>query len=99
MAASGAVTVLNGFLDKVVVQIINPIILLLVAVAFVVFLWGVVDFIMHAGDEAKRAEGQRAIFWGLIGLVIMFGAYGIINIAAGAFNLGPVHKITNTTTQ
>jgi len=32
---------LNEFLDKVVVQIVNPIILLLVASAFVVFLWGV----------------------------------------------------------
>ena len=82
--------VLNEFLVKVVVQIINPIILLLSAVAFVVFLWGLFQFIWHAGDEAKRVEGRKAILWGIIGLVIIFGAYGIINIALGTFNLGPI---------
>ena len=83
---------LNSFLDKVVAQIINPIILLLAACAFVVFLWGAFEFIAHAGDEAKRSEGKKAIMWGLIGLVIIFGAYGIINIALGTFGLTPISK-------
>jgi hypothetical protein len=81
-------SVLNSFLLKVVTQIINPIILLLSAGAFVVFLWGVFEFVVHAGDQAKRAESKKAILWGLVGLVIIFGAYGIINIALGAFSLG-----------
>ncbi len=78
---------LNSFLSRVVVQIINPIILLLAAAAFVVFLWGVFEFIKGAGDETKRVEGRRAILWGLLGLVIIFGAYGVINIALGSFSL------------
>ncbi len=86
--------VLNEFLQKVVVQIINPIILLLIAGAFVVFLWGVFEFIRQAGDEGKREEGKSAIFWGLIGLVIIFGAYGIINLALGTFGISPIHKIS-----
>ena len=88
-------SVLNTFLDKVVVQVINPIILLLAAAAFVVFLWGVFEFIKGAGDEGKREEGRRAIMWGIIGLVIIFGAYGIINIALGTFNIrliGPLSR-------
>lgn len=80
-------SVLKAFLGKVVAQIINPIILLLSAVAFVVFVWGVFEFIRKAGDEKARGEGKQAIFWGLIGLVIIFGAYGIINVALGTFNL------------
>jgi len=86
--------VLDAFLGKVVVQIINPIILLLAATAFVAFLWGVFNFIAHAGDEGKRVEGRTAIFWGLIGLVIIFGAYGIINLALGTFGISPITKIT-----
>lgn len=81
---------LNAFLDKVITQIVNPLILLLATVAFIVFLWGVFEFIAHAGDEGKRAEGKSAIFWGLIGLVIIFGAYGIINIALNTFNITPL---------
>ncbi len=86
--------VLNQFLGKVVVQIINPIILLLAAAAFVLFLWGVFEFIKGAGDEGKRAEGKQAILWGIIGLVIIFGAYGIINIALGTFNIAPIQRIS-----
>lgn len=89
-------SVLNGFLAKVVTQIVNPIILLLVAAAFVTFLWGVFEFIRNADDETKRTEGQHAILWGLVGLVIMFGAYGIINIATATFNLQKVEPITNS---
>ncbi len=85
---------LNAFLAKVVVELVNPLILLLAAGAFVAFIWGVFEFIRNAGDETKRSEGRRAIFWGLIGLVIIFGAYGIINIALGTFNLQPIRKIS-----
>lgn len=84
----------NQFLGKVIVQIINPIILLLAACAFVLFLWGVFEFIAHAGDETKRAEGKQAILWGLVGLVIIFGAYGIINIALGTFGIPLIAPIT-----
>lgn len=79
---------MNAFLDRVVEQIVNPLILLLGAAAFIVFIWGVFVFIKDAGDENKREEGRHAIMWGLIGLVIIFGAYGILNLAAATFNLG-----------
>ena len=79
--------VLNKFLGKVVVEIINPIILLLAGAAFILFLWGVFEFIKGAGDSSKREEGRRAILWGLVGLVIIFGAYGIINLALKPFGL------------
>lgn len=85
---------LNSFLDKVVIEIINPIILLLSAGAFVVFLWGVFVFIKESGNETERTKGKSAILWGLVGLVIIFGAYGIINLALGTFNLGTVQSIT-----
>jgi len=83
---------LNKFLAKVVTQIIDPVILLLSAGAFVVFLWGVFEFVVHAGDTTKREEGRKAIFWGLIGLIIIFGAYGIINVVMGTFDLGTIQQ-------
>ncbi len=78
---------LNDFLARVVIEIVNPLILLLTAVAFVLFLWGIFEFIRNAGDETKRSEGRRAIQWGLVGLVVIFGAYGIINVALNTFGL------------
>ena len=78
-------TQLNSFLAKVVTQIINPLILLIAAAAFVVLVWGIFEFVRHAGEETKRAEGKSAIFWGLIGLVIIFGVFTILNIALDTF--------------
>ena len=86
--------VLYKFTGKVVVQIINPIILLLAAGAFVVFIWGGYQFVAHAGDATKREEGRSALLWGLVGLVVIFGAYGIINLVLGWTGLNPIQKIS-----
>ncbi len=82
-------SVLYAFVGRVAAQIINPIILLLAAAAFILFIWGVFEFIRQAGDATKREEGRKAILWGLVGLAIIFGAYGIIDMAIGSFNLSP----------
>lgn len=85
-------SVLSRFLDNVVIEIINPIILLLSAAAFVVLVWGIFQFIYHAGDATKRAEGREAILWGFVGMVVIFGAYGIINVALDTFDLGKINQ-------
>jgi hypothetical protein len=84
--------VLNQFLLKVVTQIVNPLIMLLSTGAFIVFLWGVFEFVVHAEDAVKRKEGKQAILWGLIGLVVIFGAYGLINVVLGTFDLGTIQS-------
>lgn len=65
----------------------NPIITLITLAAFVVFIWGVVEFIQGAGNEEKRKTGQQHILWGLIGLVIVFGARAIIQILANTIGV------------
>ncbi len=68
----------DAFLVKVENAILNPLIELMVLAAFVVFVWGVVEFIQGAGNDEKRKTGQQHIIWGIIGLVIIFGARAII---------------------
>lgn len=85
-------SVLNAFLAKVTTEIINPLMLLMAAVAFVVFLWGIFLFIKNGGEAGKQEEGRRAIMWGLIGMVIIFGVYGLLNIALTTFGLDSIQK-------
>jgi len=80
---------LHEFLGKVENAIINPLITLIALGAFVIFLWGVVEFIRDSADAEKRKKGQQHIMWGLIGLVIIFAARAIIAIAAHTFGLTP----------
>ena len=75
------------FFDNVKTYIVNPIITLLALAAFVVFVWGVVDFIRSADDAEKRKTGQQHMIWGIVGLVIIFGANAIIAILKNTFGL------------
>lgn len=61
-------------------EIINPLITVIALAAFVVFVWGVVDFIRGADNEEKRKIGQQHMIWGIIGLVILFGAQAILQL-------------------
>jgi hypothetical protein len=80
----------HTFLHKVEIAIINPIITLLGLAAFVLFVWGVVEFIANAGNEEKRKIGQQHMIWGIVGLVIMFGARAIVAILTNTFGIpGP----------
>lgn len=75
------------FLDKVKENIVDPIITLIALAAFVVFVWGVVDFIRGADDAEKRKTGQQHMVWGIIGLVIIFGTNAIIALIKTTFGL------------
>lgn len=59
--------------------IINPIISLLIALAVVVFLWGVWQTFGSLSVEDKK-EGTEHIMWGVIGLFIMVSAIGILHV-------------------
>lgn len=77
---------LDKFIAVLLEQIVMPLITLLAVIAFAVFVWGVVQMIMAAGDEEKRTTGQKHILWGIIGLVILFGASGIVAFLGDTVN-------------
>ena len=72
-------------LQKFYTAIIQPTILLLFALAFLVFFWGIFQMVKGADNEEEVKKGKRNLLWGLVGLVIMFGASGVIAIIKGTF--------------
>lgn len=68
------------FIGKVQDNILTPIITLLALAAFVIFIWGVLEFIAGSDNEEKRKAGQQHMIWGIIGLVIIFGANAIVSL-------------------
>jgi hypothetical protein len=68
------------FITKVQDNILTPIITLLSLAAFLIFLWGIVEFIAGADNEEKRKAGQQHMLWGIIGLAIIFGANAIVSL-------------------
>ena len=71
---------MEAFIGKVDTLIINPLILLLFALAVVYFLYGVLEFIMNQENEEKKTTGKSHMIWGIIGITIMMGVWAILGI-------------------
>ncbi len=70
----------EGFVDYLGCLLARSVVPVLFALAFVVFLWGVVQFIMNSADEGERAKGKQFMLWGIIGLFVMFTVWGLVSI-------------------
>lgn len=54
---------------------------LVFALTFIVIIWGVVKaWIIHGGDTEKIQEGRMIALWGVLGLAVMAGLWGLIAI-------------------
>jgi hypothetical protein len=76
-----------NFVEKVNEIILFPLITLLMGIALLLFLYGCFEYIKESDDANAREAGKAHILWGIIGMVIMLVAYGILGIAAGTFGL------------
>ncbi|MDD5165513.1 MAG: hypothetical protein PHG25_03205 [Candidatus Pacebacteria bacterium] len=64
--------------DPIFAHIVNPLILLMFAVAIIVFVWGVVQMMMNGDDSDARTKGRNHMLAGIVGITIMISAWGII---------------------
>ena len=71
---------IDSLILKINKVIINPAIGFIFAVALATFLFGVVEFILKKESDEGRATGKQHMLWGIIGMAIMLGAFGIINL-------------------
>lgn len=60
--------------------ILNPIIVLMFAVAVLVFLYGLFEYFLHGDSSDSRETGTKHMMSGVIGLFIMVSVFGIINL-------------------
>jgi hypothetical protein len=72
-----------------IIGVINTILVpVLIAIAFIVFLWGVYKyFIWGAANESEKADGRKFAMWGIIGFVIILSLWGLVNLVMGTFGL------------
>lgn len=72
-----------------VTQIINGVLVPLVfAIAFIVFIWGIFQYLILGGhDDEVREKGKQLMLFGLIGFFLMVSVWGLVNILVGTFNL------------
>ena len=64
--------------NPIMTYIVGPIVMLMFAVAIIVFVWGVVEMLMKGDDSSARDKGRNHMLAGIIGIFIMVSAWGII---------------------
>lgn len=67
-------------------NILNSLVPLLLALAVVYFVWGVVRFMIADAEEAKT-KGKNQIIYGIIGLAVIIGLWGLVNLVTSTFGL------------
>ena|SRR3989344_6606376 len=78
---------LGTLFNYVTCTISNTVIPLIFAIAVVIFIWGVVQFILNSDEEAKRAKGKQFMIWGIIALTVMIGMWGLVGILGNTFDI------------
>src|SRR3989344_4619806 len=71
---------LQSFVEKIYENIFNPFVLLVGALALIIFLWGVIEFIARSDSDEAVGTGKRHMVWGIIGLLIILSVWGIMNL-------------------
>lgn len=68
--------------------IIQALIPIVIGLGVLVFLWGVLKYVLNSSDAGK-AEGRTFMLWGIIALFVMVSVWGLVNILRDSLNLNP----------
>ena len=90
--------VANQLVMRFTTYVIDPAIKILLAAAFFLFMYGLVEFLWNLDKGGEQDEGKQHMLWGVIGFFVMVSAAAIITIlmntfgldASGTFNSGDV---------
>lgn len=86
----------NSFLNNLNSLIINPLIRLLFALAIAYFLYGVFVFLTNADNENERTAGKNHMLYGVVGLTVMMGVWGILNLVLNTLNIQGIDPESGT---
>ncbi|MCE9549267.1 pilin, partial [Candidatus Nomurabacteria bacterium] len=75
-------------------SLLNAIVPVLVALGVVYFVWGVVQYVVGDNEEAKKKGRDRVIF-GIIGLALIIGLWGIVSLVINTFDIGQNISVVN----
>lgn len=87
---------LDQVLLKINYYIINPIIRVMFAIAFIVFVYGIIEYVLKKDSVNAKEQGRQHMMWGLIGLAIMSSVFFIIRILVTTFGLDEVEVDEST---
>ena len=68
-------------------KVVDALIPFFLAIAVVVFIYGVIMYVLKAGDPEGRKNAQGYIIYGIIGIVVILSIYGIVALIQGTLGI------------
>lgn len=87
-ASTCTATGLNGVLCKIN-ELLGTVLPIMVSLGVIYFIWGMVQYFIADGEEAKKT-GRDRIIYGIIGLAVIVSIWGLVNIIVTTFGIGGV---------
>lgn len=80
---------LGGVLSKIQ-DLLGSILPIIVSLGVLYFIWGMVQYFIADGEEAKNS-GKDRIIYGIIGLAVIVSIWGLVNLLVVTFDVGGVN--------
>lgn len=70
----------TNMVGKILSNGINIFLITGIIISVLIIIWGGINWITSGGDKQKLASAKARITWAIIGLIIMFTSFAIINM-------------------
>lgn len=81
--------------DGVFTRITNTVLYVVGAISVLMLIWGGLRYIISGGDSKKITDAKNTILYALLGLIIAFFAYAIVNFVLNAISPTPAQNAEN----
>ncbi|MDD5050443.1 MAG: hypothetical protein PHV93_01745 [Candidatus Pacebacteria bacterium] len=76
-------------------NILTKLVPLFISAAVVLFLYGVLTYILAGGDEEKRSAGRNTMIYGIIAIFVMVSVWGLVNLLRDSLQLNQANNVPN----
>ena len=78
-----------GILDSinVVNRILSAVVPLLITVALIVFIWGLIKYLMKIGKGEEQQAGIQLMLWGVVAIFVMSSVWGLVALLQNTFSV------------
>lgn len=96
-SGGGGSKTFEGIVNLVIQNILDPVIILLLALALVYFMWGVLLYVNKGSEGGDRTKGIQMMSYGILAIFVMVSVWGLVYILINTFDLNnakpPVPKL------
>lgn len=75
-----SITDLSTLVVWIICFIMKALVPLAFSIAIILFISGVIKYVINADNEAKRKEGGKFILWGVLALFVMLSVWGLVAV-------------------